>query len=522
MPNFSPYANYGYLGLIPEAAEATPLTPTTFVGIQNESIVPSFGIKSIQTIAGNRERNVRSVPDKVEIGGDVEFYLEPKTIGHFLRSLFGAPVSQTLTAATAFRHVFQVSDTPKTYTIDIQPADAPWIHRYYGVHMSQLEFTQGDNVIVCKASLMPRKAFINARILTSANSGVAVALDQTSGLVVGDSILIIQKENGFTTVQDREIATIVDENNITVTAALDATIDVDDIVVIKRQTATYDQDLELTFFGGTEIYTGDDIDNTTAEDKEDYSITFGNELEPRWFAGCNEVDRYPGDILTKGYTAAATINKFYDSESKLDIARKNEQFALRYLFCGETAIEANVAVKASSTWGATANGFKVAATTAGKAGNDYNISIAVNTIDTLAASLSGKNILVQLAMTTAASNTGTLVAAAINALAGVDGTAEGTGAEEFTVAEANQNLGFRVTSAGAEAGTNVVGRDASEVPSLQTDFSACKIEPYFPNASEDSVLEEAITVAVYKDSVSGDQKKVWSTRLFLVNDVASY
>ena len=102
MPNFSPYSSFGYLALIKESTAGDAVTPDTFVGILSESIVPEFAITPVQTIAGERERNVRSIPDKIEIGGDVEFYIEPKTIGHFLRALFGAPTTQVLTAATAF------------------------------------------------------------------------------------------------------------------------------------------------------------------------------------------------------------------------------------------------------------------------------------------------------------------------------------------------------------------------------------------------------------------------------------
>ena len=516
MSNFSPYSNFGSLSLIKEVTAGTPLVPTIFVGILSENVVPSFGIKSIQTIAGDRERNIRSVPTLIEVGGDVEFYVEPKAIGHFLRSLFGAPTTQTLVAATSFRHVFEVSDTPQTYTIDIQPADAPWIHRYFGVHMSKLAFSQDENVLKCSITLAPRKAFINARIQTAAAAGTDVAMDQTAGLVAGDSILIIQKEDGFTTVQDRIIATIVDDQNITITVALNAQIDVNDIVVIKRQTPSYDQDLELTWHGGANFLVGDDVDNTTAEDKEDFTLEFNNEVEARYFEGLGEAARFPGDVLIKGFSAGGTLSKFYDSESKLDNARKNDLLAMRFLFQGETALSANSAIKASSIWGSTANGFKVEATAAGKAGNDLNITLVIASNDTLAASKSGNNILVELANSTASKNTGTLVAAIINALSDVDGTVEGTGAEEFTVKQTNANLGFEPNN------TNVVGRDASEKSYLQFDLADTRIDPFFPEAAEDSLLQEEIPFTVYKDTSSGDQKKDWSVRVFLVNSISSY
>jgi len=408
----------------------------------------------------------------------------------------------------------QVTDSPRTYTVDIQPADAPWVHRFFGTVISKLAFAQQDNLIKCTASLMPRKAFINSRVLGAVNSGTTLTLDQTSGLLAGDSILILQKEDGYTTVQTHIIDSTTDETTLVVTSAFNAQVDVDDIVVIKRATATYDQDLELTWLGGTAISTGDDIDNTAAENFEDFSIDFTNETEQRWFGGKTAAARYPGDVLTKGYTGEGKIAKFYDSESKLDKARSNDKLAVRFLFEGETALSANSAVAAYSTWGTT-NGFRVTATTAGKAGNDISVTLVIAADDNLAASKSGNTITVALANATSSKNTGTLIAAAIEALSGVEGDAEGDGSEEFTAAEPSANLGFK------SSGTNVVGRDASEKSYLQIDLADVRINPFFPSASEDSILQQEVPFTIYKDTL-GDLRKNWSTRVFLVNDVTSY
>lgn len=136
--------------------------------------------------------------------------------------------------------------------------------------------------------------------------------------------------------------------------------------------------------------------------------------------------------------------------------------------------------------------------------------------DTLAATQSGNNIVVSLANSTASKNTGTLIAAAIDALSLVVGTAEGTGATQFTAAVDNQNLGFYPGS------TNVVGRDASEKPYLQFDNAAAKIDTYFPGGSEDDILMEEIPVTFYMDVETATNPKKWSSRVSLVNSVSSY
>lgn len=515
MSNFSPYSNYGYMSIIPEATAGVPLTPTGFLKILSESIETNFANVSVQEIAGSRERNIRTVPGKIEVGGDVVFYVESKMIGHFLRGLFGAPTTQTLVANTAYRHVFEVSDTPKTYTIDLKPADAPWVHRYYGVQITAMKIEQDDNRVKCTATLAPRKAFINARVTASVGSGTTLTLDQTAGLTTSDSIRVLDKADGYTTIADYTIASVDSDTQLTV-STIGATLDVGDIVVIKKATTvTYNQDKVFTWLGGSQVAIGDDIDNTAVVSKENFELEYMNEVDPRWFAGLEESARYPGDVITKGFSSKGKIDKFYDNELNLDKLRKNAKIGFRMLMQGETAISANSAVAAYSEWGSS-NGFRVTAATAGKAGNDISVTVVINTTDDLAATQSGNNITIALANTTASKNTGTLIAAAVDALSLVVGAAVGTGATQFTAAVASQNLGFY------SGQTNVVGRDASEKPYLQFDHAAAKFDTFSPSASEDDVLMEEIPMTFYKDVETATIPKQWSVRIFLVNAVSSY
>ena len=67
MSNFSPYANYGYLSMIKETTAGTPVTPTNYLRLVSEGIETNFGTSNVQEIAGSRERNIRSVPNQIEI-----------------------------------------------------------------------------------------------------------------------------------------------------------------------------------------------------------------------------------------------------------------------------------------------------------------------------------------------------------------------------------------------------------------------------------------------------------------------
>lgn len=517
MSNFAPYSNYGYFGLVKEATALTAVTPSIYQKITSESLMASFNIQPINEIAGDRERNIKSIQGTIEMSGDVEFFVEEKLIGHWLRSLFGTPTTQTADT-DIYAHEFNVQNEGKTYTMDVQPADAPWVHRYFGVRVMGMTFAKDDNGITCSASLMPTKAFILAKVTTAVNTGTTLTVDQTEGLTTADTLLVLQKENGYTTVKELTISSIDSATQLT-TSTIDVQLDVGDIVVIKRAVVTeesYTQCQPFQFSNGTVISEGDDIDNTVAITKEDFEVTFSNDLEARYGSGSTEAARYPFEVLTKGYTATGQLTRFYNNEMNLARLRDNAKVGVRYEFFGREAITANTAQKASSTWGTT-NGFKIEASTAGKAGNDLNVQIEINTADTLSVVKSGNNILIKLANATASNNTGTLIAAAVDALTGVDGTAEGTGAETFTVAEANTNLGFR------SAGTNTVGLDASQKPYLQINFADARFEPFFPNNEEDNIVPEEITFTAYKDNCcSCTHQKGYSTRVLLINGVATY
>lgn len=514
MTNFSPYANYGYLALIKETTPWAAVKPTNYIRYINEWIETNFWISNVQEIAWSRERNIRSVPNQIESSWTIEFYTDSKNIWHFLRWLFWAPTSQTITASTSYRHIFTVTDTPKTYTLDIKSADAPWVHRYIWVQFTSLEFTWDDNKIKCTVWVTPRKAFINARVTTSASSWTTLLVDQTTWLTTSDTISILQNENGYTNVADLTITSVDSDTQLTV-STIWTTIDVWDLVVIKKSTPSYVDDKVFTWLWWWQVYTWDDIDNTTTDNKESFTLTYNNEVEARYFWGVEESSRYAWDVITKWYTATWQISKFYDSESNIDRLRKNEKFWLRLFLQWETALESNSAIKASSVWWSW-NGFKVEASTAGKAWNDINVTLVIASDDNLAVSKSWNNVIVSLANTTASKNTWTLIASIINALSWVDATAEGTGTEQFTSAIDNQNLWSYIWQ------TNVVWRDASEKPYLQFDHSCAKIDPYFPWWSEDDILMEEIPLTFYKDVETATIPKKWSTKIYLYNSISSY
>jgi len=517
MPNFSPYSNYGYASLIKETTEGSvPGIPTNYFRIISETLSANFTNQEINEISGDRERRQRSIAGQIETSGEITIFVEEKMIGHFLTSIFGAATDQTLVANTSYRHTWSVTNTPKTYTIDAQRADAPWAHRYFGVYFTTIEFSKSDNGMQATITCTPRKVFQNARVTSAVNSGTTLAVDQTSGLHAEDTILVLDKADGFTTVKELAITSVDSEVSLTV-ATIDVQLDVGDIVVIKSATTyTYSQCDPFQFMHGTVFKTGADIDNTAEMTVEDFTLSLGNEVEARYGSGGNEINRFPYAMIVKGYTAEGSITKYYDSETYLDLLRKNAKFPLRVTMLGTEVLSANTAVAASSTWGAS-NGFSVTASTAGKASNDINVTLVIAADNTLAVTKSGNNYTVFLANATAASNTGTAIAALLDALSDIASAAVGTGATQFIAAEDNANLGIK------SSGTNIVGRDASEKAYLEIDFSNSILGEFSPSNEEDNIIPQEIPFTIFKDNDCANAiRKNWSTRIKLVNSISTY
>jgi len=67
MPNFNPYANYGYAALIKEVTAGTPIKPTNYLRFISESLNAMYGHQDINEIAGDRERRIRHIQSQNEV-----------------------------------------------------------------------------------------------------------------------------------------------------------------------------------------------------------------------------------------------------------------------------------------------------------------------------------------------------------------------------------------------------------------------------------------------------------------------
>lgn len=506
MTVFNPSSRLGHGALKVESSEGTAVTPDTFFEFLSCNINTEYGKTPVGSVATKVAKIMRHRKGAVNVSGTIELFVEPKTAGYFFDGFFGAPTTTTLEASYSYLHEFTMANGNNTYTFEFAEAGQSYVHRYFGVQITKITFSVQDNIIKMSIDFLAQKAFITAEVKTAANSGTTLNIDQTSGLTTSDSIYILDKADGHTLVKEHTISSVDSETQLTVDT-IDTQLDVGDIVVIKKQTASYSLLNEFKFIGETEILLGDDIDNGSTKDIEDFTIELDRPATPYHAAnGYDHINRYPNALKRMGFDVKGSLKRYYDDESFVHKLREKDKVAIRVKTKESTALASNAIAQASYDYGG-GNGFTVTATASGafdgEAGNDLNIVLEVASIDTMSAAISGSTITVSLANTTASKNTGTLIAAAINALTGVDGAADGTGATEFTTAATKVNL--------------TGGRDANEKPMLQIDVFDANYDSFPLPSEEDNIVSQDISFSGAYDSDNAAVCKV-----SLRNNVASY
>lgn len=106
------YSRLGYLALKVEVTENTAIKPDVFVPFMSEDIVTQWGNTPAMPVSANRALNLRPVQKAVEApSGTVNVLLEPKTLGYFLRGIFGAVTSGRYFPISSLVGTFTVGET---------------------------------------------------------------------------------------------------------------------------------------------------------------------------------------------------------------------------------------------------------------------------------------------------------------------------------------------------------------------------------------------------------------------------
>ena len=86
------FSRRAYAALIEEAAENTPLKPTSFFGFVKFDLVTKWGVKNSSNIFADRNLMINAIKDAVEAPtGKLGIEVEPKFLGFPLKAVFGSP-----------------------------------------------------------------------------------------------------------------------------------------------------------------------------------------------------------------------------------------------------------------------------------------------------------------------------------------------------------------------------------------------------------------------------------------------
>jgi len=507
--NSASYSRRGYMRVKKEATAGVALATDTLVEFLTESIAVNWDWTQVGAVAGSRSLNLRAVKDVVgPFVGSIELYVEPKTAGHFLCGVFGEDAHTTATAGVSELSVFTPKDVLPTYTVDIARAGCGYVNRFFGVRFVKAVLSIDGNKLKMVVDVAAQRVFTNARVTAAVGSGTTLSLDQTSGIVAGDSLLVLDKDAPGTTLATLTASAPSDENTVTV-STIAASLEVGDIAVIAAAVIDdedYARSKELTFVGGASVSFGkgrDAMQRLVARTNcEQFEVTVDNGYKAvHAGTGINVVDRMPSTILLKGVGVTAKVGQLHANPELVDVLRSTDPIGIRARFQGQV-LEANVAAAATATLASGSTGtVVVTAEAAGEDGNDYAIRVVQGT-GTLSAALSGKLITVTLDTDTA-DNAVALVASVIDGLTGVSATSTSTG---NVTAAANPD---KVSLAG--------GRAASEREMLEIDLPSCVFAPFTPNVGADDVLMDTIDLTAQRDPDDGRE-----ARVRLRNSVASY
>lgn len=231
----SSYSRVGYLALIAEDTENTAKTPTVFIPLMSEDIVTEWGETPAKPIAANRVLNLRPINTAIPApSGTINILVEPKTIGYFLKAIFGAVTSGQLMTVTGASGNWAAGNTvtgassAKTATVVAVSSELDYLlisspsgaftdgetinngstgtatlvqhdatvyghqftapqsslptytveislgseaYRYTGVRFTGLTANQSDNIIAAAISMSARAEFKMARITVAESSG---------------------------------------------------------------------------------------------------------------------------------------------------------------------------------------------------------------------------------------------------------------------------------------------------------------------------------------------------------------
>ena len=194
--------NLGYFGVIKEVTKGTPLTPTAFVPIYDESMDTDGGFIDQQPIYGNKAKTYNTVPGQRTHKGDVTILAEPNTAAILVDALL---TRSNTSGAGPYTHTFGLdpNTNPHSLTVDISLGNV--VKRFWGVEASKLSPSWNKNELQLKLSMSALGSFRSRDIATVSTNTITLTDPKgiyngapNKGLVAGDLIRLYKSSTGAT------------------------------------------------------------------------------------------------------------------------------------------------------------------------------------------------------------------------------------------------------------------------------------------------------------------------------------
>lgn len=320
-----------------------------FGGVTSGRYLPISGANGTFTVGETVTGGTSSATGTVALSSNGEFLLLTSPSGTFTagETITGGSSGFTATvttySATVYGHVGTLPDSSFiTYTLQINLLDSAY--RYFGVRFGGLDaIGQKDNIITAGIKVTAQGQFRHAKVTAITASGAGtktLTLDQTLGLVAGDSIKLYRTGSGFldfsaSSVKTHTVATVASTTTITVTDLQTSTA-VGDLIMLAPQTASYTTGNEFQWIGGSVGYLGAAIASLAAESLEDFTYIVDTEFEDRHAAtGTLMKDRFPSAVLEKGHVGSGTFKAYYNDEDFMRLQRLTTPQAFRVKSTGD-------------------------------------------------------------------------------------------------------------------------------------------------------------------------------------------
>lgn len=219
-------ANLGYFGIVKQTDPNTPLTPTDFVPLYDESLDTMGNFVDQQPIYGNKNKTYNTLPGQRAHKGDATILAEPNTAAKLASAFIS---KQSTTGAGPYTHVLaaDANVNPVSLTIDISLGNV--VKRFWGVQIGKISPNWNKNEMQLKLSMSALGSFRSRDIASVSTTTITLSDPKgiyngapNKGLVAGDLVRLYKSSTGA--ILDTTIAASgVNADGITLTLSAAAT-----------------------------------------------------------------------------------------------------------------------------------------------------------------------------------------------------------------------------------------------------------------------------------------------------------